>query len=206
MTRKSILNRSFTTREQVLIIILAVLLVGACYYFLVVKNVADTMAANQIQLVETQAQIAQQNALAIARDRMERELEALGPEQSLPEVAVYDNIRNELDELNALLSGAITYDLKFGQPTLTDSLVRRPVTVSFTTTSYRDALDVVRALDNGTYRCDVTDFSLTGKLLADGSVESVSATLNVTYYETTSGSTNLSGLPENTGKLPTSVK
>lgn len=196
MTRKSILNRSFSTREKVLILILVVLLIGACYYFLVVKNVADTMAANEAALSETNLQIDRQTALAAARSRMEQELEKLGPEQNLPEVAVYDNIRNELDELNALLSGVITYDLKFGQPVLKDSLVRRPVTVSFTVRSYRDALDVVAALGHGSYRCEVTDFALTGKLLADGSVDNVSATLNVTYFETTNGATNLSGLTE----------
>ena len=59
---------------------------------------------------------------------------------------------------------------------------------------YNEALGIVQSLQNGTYRCDVTDFSLTGKMLADGSIESVSATLDVTYYETTKGATNLSGL------------
>ena len=194
MTRRSVLNRSFSTREKVLILILAVLLVGTCYYYLVVKNVQDTLMANQAQLEEGNLQIGQQEALAAARSRMEAELAALGAEETLPEVAVYDNIRNELNELNALMSGAVTYDLKFSQPTLEGSLVRRPVAVSFTVGDYASALDVVRKLENGSYRCEITDFALTGKMLADGSISSVSATLNVTYLETTNGATNLSGL------------
>lgn len=194
MTRRSVLNRSFSTREKVLILILAVLLVGTCYYYLVIKNVQDTLVANQTQLEEVNLQISQQEALAAARSRMEAELAALGAEETLPEVAVYDNIRNELNELNALMSGAITYDLKFSQPTLEGSLVRRPVAVSFTVGDYASALNVVRKLENGSYRCEITDFSLTGKMLADGSIDSVSATLNVTYLETTNGATNLSGL------------
>ena len=47
MARRSVLNRSFSTSEKVLMLVLAVLLVVACYYFLVVKNVADTIAANE---------------------------------------------------------------------------------------------------------------------------------------------------------------
>lgn len=196
MARRSILNRSFSTREKWLILVLVVLLVAACYYFLVVKNVADTMAANEQQLTEIQMQIDQQTALAAARNRMEAELAELGEEGTLPEVAVYDNIRSELDELNALLAHATTYDLKFGQPQLEGELVRRPVSVSFTTPDYQAALEVVRSLENGSYRCVISDFALTGKMLADGSVESVTATLNVTYFETTKGATNLGGLVE----------
>ena len=118
MARRSILNRSFSTREKVLILVLVALLLVACYYFLVVKNVADTKAENDLQLQE----------------------------------------------------------------------------ITYTVAGYNEALGIVQSLQNGTYRCDVTDFSLTGKMLADGSIESVSATLDVTYYETTKGATNLSGL------------
>ena len=52
MARRSVLNRSFSTSEKVLMLVLAVLLVVACYYFLVVKNVADTIAANDQFLLE----------------------------------------------------------------------------------------------------------------------------------------------------------
>ena len=139
-------------------------------------------------------QIDTQTALAMARTRMENELAELGDVGKLPVVAAYDNIRNELDELNTLLSGVGTYDVKFSQPELDGELVRRPVTITYTVAGYNEALGIVQSLQNGTYRCDVTDFSLTGKMLADGSIESVSATLDVTYYETTKGATNLSGL------------
>lgn len=196
MTRRSVLNRSFSAREKVLLLILAIVVVVGAYYFLVVKNVADTLAANQTELEEVQAQIDAQTALAQARTRMESELSELGDGQSLPEVAVYDNIRNELNELNGLMSSAASYDLTFDQPRLDGDLVRRDVKVSFTVPDYRSALDMVSKLENGSYRCLVNDFTLTGKLLADGSVDGVAATLDVTYLETTKGSANLSGLAE----------
>lgn len=193
MARRSILNRSFSTREKVLLLILAIVLVLGAYYFLVIKNVADTLAANQAELQQVQLDIDQQTALAAARSAMEREL---AESEDLPEVAVYDNIRNELNELNTLLASAATYDVTFEPPELEGTLVRRSVSVSFTVPDYLSALNMVRALENGSYRCAISDFSLDGKMLADGSVESVSATLDVTYYETTKGSANLSGLPE----------
>lgn len=200
MAQRSLLNRSFSSREKGLLLVLVVLLVGACYYFLVVKNVADTVVANEQQLEDIQLQIDQQTMLASVRQRMQAELDELGKQQPVPEVAVYDNLKNELDQLNALMASAITYDLKFEQPVLDGQLVRRPVTVSFTTSSYSAALDVVRALENGAYRCEIMNFSMTGKLLADGSVESVASTFNVTYLETTNGSANLGGLVEKSAK------
>ena len=196
MARRSVFNRSFSTRETVLIMILALLLIVAFYYFLVVKNVADTIAVNDAQLAEINMNVAVQESLAADRARMKAELEQLGDNETLPEVAVYDNIRNELNELNGLLGSATSYDLSFSQPTLDNQLVRRTVAVSFTVPDYASALDVVRKLENGTYRCQITDFTMTGDMLADGSVRSVNATLNVTYLETTNGTTNLSGLVE----------
>lgn len=200
MARRSILNRSFSTRETVLILVLVLLLVVACYYFLVVKNVSDTVAANNEQLAGIEMNIGVQESLAADRARMKAELDELGDDETLPEVAVYDNIRNELNELNTLLGSATTYNLSFGQPTVEGQLVRRTVTVSFTTPSYASALEVVRQLENDTYRCQISDFTMTGELLADGSVSSVNAMLSVTYLETTNGATNTSGLVEKTTK------
>ena len=200
MARRSVLNRSFSTRETVLILVLVFLLIVACYYFLVVKNVADTMAANNAELASIEMNIDVQESLAADRARMKAELEALGDNETLPEVATYDNIRNELNELNALLGNATTYNLSFGQPTVEGQLVRRSVTASFTVPSYAEAIDTVRKLENGTYRCQITDFTMKGDLLANGSVSSVNATFNVTYLETTSGAANTSGLVEKEAK------
>ena len=86
MARRSILNRSFSTREKVLILVLVALLLVACYYFLVVKNVADTKAENDLQLQEIQMQVDTQTALAMARTRMENELAELGDVGKLPVV------------------------------------------------------------------------------------------------------------------------
>ena len=196
MARRSVLNRSFSTSEKVLMLVLAVLLVVACYYFLVVKNVADTIAANEDRLADIEISINAQEMLAADRARMKAELEALGEDGTLPVVAVYDNIRNELNELNALMGGATTYNLSFAQPTVEDKLVRREVTVSFTVPDYAAALDVVRKLENGTYRCEITDFSVIGDMLADGTVDSVDAVLTVTYLETTNGAATTAGLVE----------
>ncbi len=191
-----LMSRSFTKREKIMILVLAVLLVVASYYFFVVQNVALTKASNTAKLEEVQDQMTVQTTIASMRNKMEQELGSMGDVNSLPVIATYDNLRNELDELNGVLAKASSYDLKLAQPTLEGETVRRVVTLTFTTPNYDTAMAIVEGLQNGKYRCEISDFALTGKMLASGSVESVSGTLSITYYETTAGATNTNGLVE----------
>ncbi|MEG1906432.1 MAG: type II secretion system protein GspM [Raoultibacter sp.] len=191
-----LMSRAFTKREKIMLLVLAVVLVAASYYLFVVQNVANTKASNAAQLQEVQDQIAAQDTVAAMREKMQSELEKMGQVEKLPVIATYDNLRNELDQLNAALASTSSYDLKLTQPALTGETVRRVVTLTFTTPSYDAATAVLEALQNGKYRCVITDFSMTGKMLADGTIESVSSTLNVTYYETIAGSANTNGLQD----------
>ena len=185
----SILNRSFSAREKALILVLAIVLLVAAYYYFVVRSVAETQEANAAALEQVQSEIDTQLAIAQVRSKMQGELEKL-------EVAVYDNLRNELDELNKVLEQTNSYDIKFSTPEIDGETVRRIVNITFSAPSYEESLSVVDQLQNGKYRCDVTDFSLVGTLLADGSVKSVSANLKVTYFETANGAQSLNGLVE----------
>lgn len=191
-----LMSRAFTRREKVMMLVLAVLLLTAAYYFFVVQNVASIKATNATQLQEVEDQIAVQNTISSMRSKMQQELDKMGDRRELPVIAAYDNLSNELDELNGLLATATSYDMKLSQPNLEGDTVRRVVALSFTTPSYDSAMTIISRLQSGSYRCVITDFSMVGKMLANGSIESVSTTLSMTYYETTVGATNLNGLVE----------
>lgn len=190
------LSRAFSRREKIMVLILAVIAVIAFYYFAVVQTVASTTAANDAALADIEDQIAVQNVISEKYAKMEAELEGLGSLDQLPEVASYDNLSNELQELNGVLAAATSYDLSFTAPEVEGETIRRVVNVSFTTPNYGSALSIVEALQNGKYRCEIRDISLTSKILANGSIDSVTGTLKVTYYETTVGANNLNGLNE----------
>lgn len=196
----SVLSRSFTKREKIMLVVLAIILVCGAYYLFVIQAIQNNNAANAAELETVQTEIDTQTGIALLKSRMDSELKSLGDEANLPLVATYDNVRAEIDELNAILKDATTYSLNFAQPTLSGETVRRTVSLTFTTPDYGSALELVRTLQACKYRCEITDFALTGKMLADGSVESVSGSLNVTFYETTDGATNLSGLVEESPK------
>lgn len=192
----SLMSRAFTTREKVMILILAILLIGVGYYFLVVKQTVEIRERNAAQLAEVQMQIDAQTAVLASNRSMEAQLEALGNRTELSVVASYDNVGNEVNALNAIMAKTTSYNLSFGQPELSNNLVRRTVSMSFTTGTVDEAMNLVMELQDCPYRCEITDFSLSASLQADGSVKSVTTTAKVTFFETMEGATSYSGLVE----------
>lgn len=188
------IGRSFSRLEKTLFLVLAVIIIAAAYYFGVIKNVADTKTANTLALEEIDSNIAAQRELEKIRLEMEDKLANMGSLTELPEVASYDNFSNELNELNKILATASSYNLNFSNPTQQGDTIRRVVNISFTTASYNAAFDVIKSLQKGSYYSLITDFNLSAKVLADGSIESVAGTAKVTFFETTAGSDNLDGV------------
>lgn len=191
-------SRSFSAKEKVLLLVLIVVLMGALYYFGVIKYVADTQAANaaELEALETQQDI--QRVLSQEYENMQQSLDEMGSLEDLPVVATYDNAKHEFKELSALLAQATGYTLDFDEPTLSGTTVRRVARITFTAGSYDQVFSIIDALENGSYRSQVNDIAMTGELLTDGSVKSVSTTLTVTFFETTNGAASTSGLKEAT--------
>ena len=192
----AIINHVFTTREKVLMLILAVLCLGAFYNFMVVQGVNQTIDSNSIKTQELQSEIEIQQAIATNRENMEAVLESMGGAENLPVVETYDNFNAEFDELEGLLDRkSQSYTLTFGSPTVvgSSSLVRREATVTYVTSTYGKALNIARKIVNGSYRCLVTDLAFSQNTSRDSS-DTVTSTLEVTYFETTEGAADTSGI------------
>ena len=91
------MNRVFTTREKILLVILAILLIGCFYYLVVLKPSLDTLASSESQLSAVQDEIALQQVVATKKAELEqqiKEAEANGVDQkTLPS---YDNTKSAL--------------------------------------------------------------------------------------------------------------
>ena len=198
MANSNVLNRAFTFREKVLLVILALVFLGGVYYLAIVRGTTDTMESNARELATVQQQIKTGKTILAQRQAMKKELDALGSTESLPQVAVYNNITAETEQLNSLLADASVYNVSYGEPMVSDTLVRRAVTANFTMATVDEVEAVVKAIDKGPWATSLTSFTYTTNYNTDGSVKNVSATLDVTYFETTSGSKDLSGLVEDT--------
>ena len=90
-----------------------------------------------MKLSELDSEITIQQAVSAKKTQLEQQIaeaEASGtPQKTLP---AYDNTKNEINELNAILADATSYNINFSEADLTDAVVRRVVDISFTCDSY----------------------------------------------------------------------
>lgn len=179
------MNRTFTTREKILLIVLAVLLIGCFYYLVVLQPSLATLSSSESQLGAIQDEMIIQQAVSAQKAQLVeqiREAEASGVDQkTLP---VYDNTKNELAELDAILAGASSYNIDFSEAEIAGTLVRRNVSIAFTADSYAAAQAVLEKLINCKYSCLVTDITVSGNGLGSANSDGkVTASAKVTFFE-----------------------
>lgn len=192
------MNKTISRKEQVLILILVVALLATVYYQFLYKSVEQ--AKVQYDTSDLQVELTTQMQIAANIQQMEAEIEA-NKENKTGEVSTYDNLKQEINELNDIFGDAANFSFSFDQATATDDAVRRVITGSFTATSYQDARTRLQSLHDGPYRCLITDLAMSptslngnegdAKNLNDGPV---AVSFTVTFYETLYQATTTEGL------------
>lgn len=182
------LNREFTKREKVLILILVLLLLFSGYFRFVLQPSQDRInAANNTRAdIENSMTIetARSQRLSQMRDAIASYEDKNGGEGSV--VPVYDNIDNVMIQLGAILSQTADYSLTFDDLQYGDDYITRPVEMNFTCVSYDAAKKIVKDLDGCVYRCSLDDITVsTGS--GNGGVDitkgTVAVKLTATFYE-----------------------
>ena len=93
--------------------------------------------------------------------RMERELEELFAAETPPlSIADYDNLQPVMFELNSILASTQDYSLSFSTVDASQTIVRRSISIAFTTDSYASAKAVLQQLHDSAYRCMLDSVSL----------------------------------------------
>ena len=119
--------------------------------------------------------------------RMERELEALFADGAEPvAIADYDNLQPVMFELHTILSGAEDYSLSFGMVDTSQSIVRRSISLSFTSRSYESARDILEQLCGSAYRCLLDSVSISVGQSREGNVSVDGAVLYFEYQRNSS--------------------
>ena len=171
----------FTTREKVLLVILAVLLIAVGYWKLILTPINDSIAQLQSQTNSEQDAMLQSTAQLARLQQMKRELEELLADPNAKPLPAYDNAEQLLVELNTILSGAVEYTLNFGSTYPLEegsSIVCRPISLVFTASTYDGARAVLDALHGSDYINQISD--LTMDLDARSGIQT---TLTITYFE-----------------------
>lgn len=179
-----------TPRSRVLLVILLVVILGAGYLKLFWEPVAarQLAAENRIAQAQDEALLAQSKLLSM--QQMEKKLDEIRSEADyspsiIPE---YDNIDNVMIQLDEILSSAADYQLNFSELTLGDTLIARPIRMTFSASNYDAARYILIQLYHCPYRCFLSEITVTTDKDAaeqgDVTAQPVSVTLTATFYET----------------------
>lgn len=178
------MKRAFSTREKVLLVVLAALLIGIGYFKLILEPINDNIdhfqqmtASEQDEILINTARLAQMRSMQTELD----EIFAAGDAKPIPE---YDNSGKLLVELHSILSKSTDYSLSFGAVTTLEGgyIQRRPVSMNFTTADYARAADIIKTIHDSDNTNQISDVSIAFKT-DNGGAGSVSVSLSVTYYE-----------------------
>lgn len=151
------LNRKFTAREAAVILILVAVILGYFYYYVVYQYLEDQMAKYDLAQVQDEIELEQ---MKVARlQKMKDDLENEGPSDSI--LGVYNNQSEELSALADILEGKATgINMDWGDPELNGSIVRRDVTISFSTGSFEEAGDLVKQIADCEYTLLIVNMSM----------------------------------------------
>ena len=173
------MKRSLTAREWILLGVLAALALVSAYVtmFYMPMTARRDSAVSEAELFRTQIEAAQLRVEE--KRRMERELEEIFARDADPVgLAPYDNLQPVMMELHAILSNAADYSLSFGSVDAEEPIVRRSISLTFTSGSYEGAKDILQQLHDSAYRCMLDSVAVT----ADQE-EGVSVNSTIVFFE-----------------------
>ena len=185
---------NFSKKEKLMIIILFILLIGLIYYRFIYITVSDATAAanNQAEAIQTELDSANIRLSKIkSMDSLDTTIQRMGS---------YNSIKGETAFLNTVLANVPDYSVTFDDVTREGDLIRRNFQLTFTTSSYADAVKIINELTTGDFRCLIGDV----RCNIDNSGQT---TMDVagTFYETMVGGVEDSALPKDTAETAQEV-
>ena len=189
------MSREFTRKEKILLLVCTAMMLGIFYYQVVWKSTSQIMETYNVETLEEELLLAQAKATKMLE--MENFLEEYKG-QARGIVADYNNLQNEITELNGILADAYTYQLDFEDATTDGSIVRRNVHITFQTGDYDTAKNIIQALKDSRYKSLVRDINILAKEKSLQTTDLVDVSLKVTFYEGVTEAVAIAGLPEYT--------
>ena len=181
----AVLTRSFTRREQVMIIVLVLTILVGLYFYAVHYPIVNRMD----EIAQEHEELALKTEVAEARyaiyQSMKAELEKIFamPKDELTVMPEYDNFQTLMNYFNVIFQGTDP-SLNFDAVRVDGKIAARTVRFSFTAEGYAQAKRILGQLTGTGYRCLMENVSLvpvdneeeveTGALKVSGSI---------TFYE-----------------------
>ena len=179
-------NKKLSARELVLVIILAVLLIGVCYYMFYYTPLQNELQDISNQSAEVDSQISVASAKLGSMSAMQEELDEVfaRPESEITEIAPYDNAKVVMSELNGILGHSKNYKLTFTDPVIEDDgTVRRTVSMNFKCDNYSSAKQIIGNLSSSRWRCLMKNVSVGAE--ENIRAEEVNCSATIVFFEST---------------------
>lgn len=174
--------RKLSTRERVLLLLLAVIAIVSGYILLFYLPTTQRIESLNAQITQSQELVAQLDAKLASQQQMENKLEQLSAQDAqVPYMPAYDNIQAVMTELHAILAGCQEYSLSFQSEQGEDHVFYRRVPIPFTCSSYEQAQEILQKLHDSTLRGLLEDVQISQQ--EDGTVKA-SATIIFFEYQT----------------------
>ncbi len=175
------MRRQLTTREWMLLALLGVILLisGYMLLFYMPQTAERDRCIRETESCRTEIEAAQLRLED--KRRMERELEELFSAEVPPlSIADYDNLQPVMFELNSILASTADYSLSFSTVDASQTIVRRSISISFTTGTYESAKAVLQQLHDSAFRCMLDDVTISA---GQGEQNTVTVNGNIVFFE-----------------------
>lgn len=175
------MKKEFTQREKILLLVLTVLVIGLGYYKFVLQPINNRISEYRNMESEISLEYEQNLIKAGQMDTMQKEIQKEQAKGIRRTVALYDNSVNLMPELYRIMKNSIDYSLDFGELVFESDFVKRPVEITFDTSTYRQARAIIDRLYNSQYAMQVDGLTVTAKEATDKQV--VTTYISIIYFE-----------------------
>lgn len=189
------MSRSFTRKEKMLLLVCTLMFIGIFYYQFVWKSTSQIIKDYNVEILEEELLLAQTKVMKMTQ--MENFIEE-HKEQTRGIVADYNNLQNEITELNKILADATTYQLNFEDAITDGKIVRRNINITFQTKGYNTAKKIIQSLKDSRYKSLIRDINLVAREGSLQTTDIVNARVKVTFYEGVTADVSTAGLQEYT--------
>lgn len=177
------LNRRFTRREKLLLLLLAFIGVVGLYFYMVHYPVTNRFAEIDAQRMDVADQYAVAQDRSASYKSMREELDEIAqmPQESVTVMPEYDNSQALIRCFNTIFAG-VSPELDFSARELGGGVYERTVRFSFYARDYGDAREILSGLLSTGWRCQMTEVSLVPE---EGDLETglIRVTGTIMFYE-----------------------
>lgn len=147
------------------VIILALLLIFAVYYFVLYQPTEKELDDIEAEKSQTQTMIEVQQSKLMEQRKMENAIDAAyeaanGAPVPIPE---YNNVNTVIAELHAILGGAASYSIDFDDEVAAEPIMTRDISITCTVETYEQAMAIVKAIHDSPNACFIRDLSWTDR-------------------------------------------